>query len=501
MASRPKSSRSRFEDLRRGVANLAREFRRSKTGMTGLTILIILTFIAVFFPIIGDPEAIDNWTNLEYWQDNPKKAPPCWAASDAFRTIIITRNNTSPTGAELVAREWMTPDGRKVSSFALLFTVEKKPPTNINVEFRVSYKKTTRILILLERPDGQVVYLTKNPFEGRGTSVKDVFGVATTKFNGTVSKQLSSYVTKPKNVENFLRPWLESNGYKIGTAETSVLTKSGFDILFAKLTPNLFNQIEYLPGRYNLTIAFVSKDPDSSFEVKKIVLVGGCFGLAGSDKYGRDLLQGLLYGVKWALIIGLLASLASTLIGGVYGVVSGYAGGVVDEVMLRIAQVIYSIPVLPILILLFAIIKPSIWILIGLLVVFGWPGMAIVTRSMALQLKEETYVEAARAIGAGHFRLVFLYILPQILPYMFASIALSVPGAVITEASLSFLGLGDPTILTWGKILNEAQNAAATINGYWWWVLLPGIMITLVGTTFILIGQALDTILNPRLKR
>jgi len=486
------------EDRLKALKNLAREFYHSKTGMTGLVLLIVLVIIAVFFPYIGNSNDIENWDNLQYWEDYPKKTPPCWAAGNVFRTIIIDAEQGTQY---LHTRTFSLEDGRKVEVFSVVFDVTTKPPQNINLKFKAIYNGTTRIFMVLKRPDGEVINLTKNPFEGRGTSPRDVFGVSSTKFNGTLSKQLASYVTNPRTINRFIRPWIESLGIKVGSAQSSVLAQSGFDILFRKASPDMLDVKEYLTGTYNFTIAFVSKDPNMQVSLKRIVLVGGCYGIIGTDKFGRDLYQALLYGVKWALIIGLLASIISTLAGGIYGVVGGYAGGIVDEVMLRIAQVVYSIPVLPLLILLAAILRPSIWNLVGLLIVFGWPGIALVTRSMSLQLKEETYVEAVRAMGAGHLRIMFLYILPQILPYLFASIALSVPGAVLTEAGVSFLGLGDPTVITWGKILNEAQNAAATINGYWWWVIPPGIMITLVGMTFILIGQALDTILNPRLKR
>jgi peptide/nickel transport system permease protein len=136
-----------------------------------------------------------------------------------------------------------------------------------------------------------------------------------------------------------------------------------------------------------------------------------------------------------------------------------------------------------------------------LLVIFGWMGIARIARSMALQIKEQTYIEAAKALGAGNGRIIFKHILPQLLPYAFAVIALSVPGAVISEASLSFLGIGDPSAVTWGQILNAAQAQSATTKGYWWWVLPPGLGIAVVGLTFVLIGTALDKILNPRLRR
>ena len=484
----------------REVKRFLSEFKKSKTGVLGLVLLIALIFTALCFPLIGSEDAIENWSNLEYWQDYPKKRPPCWASKGSFETIVLTPE--SQEHSSITVRESMTSEGLKTVYFSVLFKVENEPPTNINLKFRVSYNSTTWVLISLSRPDGTEFYFTSSTLGGEnGTLIKKVFGVPSSKYSGFVSKQLSALVTKPRNVEAYLKPWLESLGFEIESTQISMLTQSGFDILFRKASPKMLTEREYLRGVYNLTIAFASKDPSFRAQVEKIVLVGGCYGLMGTDSYGRDLLQGVLYGVRWALVIGLLVSFASVVWGGVYGVVSGYAGGIVDEVMLRVAQIFYSIPVLPLLILLSAILKPSIWNLVFLLIIFGWPGTALVTRSMALQLKEETYVEAAKAIGAGHARIVAFYILPQVLPYLFASIALSVPGAVLTEAAVSFLGLTDPSVITWGRILNEAEAAAATINGYWWWVIPPGVMITVVGATFIFIGQALDAILNPRLKR
>ncbi|NOZ89322.1 MAG: ABC transporter permease [Crenarchaeota archaeon] len=258
-----------------------------------------------------------------------------------------------------------------------------------------------------------------------------------------------------------------------------------------------------LQGEYRWVMTFLAYGEGARFEFvpTRYVVVGGCYGLMGTDVYGHDLWQGLLYGVRWALIIGLATSFLSVMFGTLYGITGGYFGGMVDEVMLRVAQVIYSLPVLPILILLAALFKPSIWLIILALVAFSWPGIAFVTRAMALQIRQEPYVESAIALGARTLRVLLLYVMPQVLPYVFASIALSVPSAIIAEASLSFLGVGDPSILTWGKILYEAQNAQAALNGYWWWVVPPGLAIALVGLSFIFIGSALDRILNPRLRR
>jgi len=170
---------------------------------------------------------------------------------------------------------------------------------------------------------------------------------------------------------------------------------------------------------------------------------------------------------------------------------------------MRFQEFMASIPSLPILILMGAYFGGHIklWQIVVLLVLFGWVGIARVARSMALQIKEQTYVEAAKALGAGTGRIIFKHMVPQLLPYAFAQMALSVPSAVLSEASLSYLGLGDPTAVTWGQILHDAQVAGAAVNGYWWWVIPPGLAIALVGLTFVLIGTALDRVLNPRLKR
>ncbi len=473
-----------------------KEFRSSKTGLVGVSILILLVVIAVFFPYIGKPEDIENWSNFQYWEGYPKHAPPCWASKNAFRTISITSEHDEHLQVRRGKVGNLTFD-----SYSILINVKNRPPSDIVVKLHASYKDKSFVYISVKRPDGREVELTPNPFIERGASMTSVFGVPSYNFSGLLIKSLSSYIAKPVTLQKYLIPWLVKNNVSVSTGAIASLSRTGFDVLFRQLSPKIVTEKNYLTGPYNITIAIVSKDPDLNTSVERIVVVGGCYGWSGTDTYGRDLSQGILYGVRWALIIGLLASIVSVIFGGIYGVTGGYFGGYTDEIMLRGAQIVYSIPVLPLIILLAYIFKPSIWNLIVLLIVFGWPGVALVTRSMALQYKEEKYVEAARALGAGHLRIMFMYILPQVLPYLFATIALSVPGAVLTEAGVSFLGLGDPLVLTWGKILNQAQTAGATINGYWWWVIPPGLMITLVGMTFILIGQALDTILNPRLKR
>ncbi len=285
-------------------------------------------------------------------------------------------------------------------------------------------------------------------------------------------------------------------------------------VLFGSLTENgqlrtleqVISEPVALQGDYKFTI--VVKAPEnvkvdlSNFEV---AMVGRTFGLLGTDQYGRPIAVGLLWGgIRVAIAIGLAVSISSVVIGILIGVTSAYLGGWADEVIQRITEFFMTLPVLPMLILLSLYFGGRITLkqLVLILVLFGWMGTTKVARSMALQIKEQTYIEAARALGASTGRIVFRHIVPQLLPYAFASIALSVPGAILSEAGLSFLGLTSNNMITWGgQMLNAAQQNGATLNGYWWQVIPPGLAIAFVGLIFVLIGVSLDTVLNPKLKR
>jgi len=132
--------------------------------------------------------------------------------------------------------------------------------------------------------------------------------------------------------------------------------------------------------------------------------------------------------------------------------------------------------------------------------VFFWTGPVKTVYAMALSIREETYIEASRALGAGAGRLIFRHMVPLLIPYAFASMALSVPGAIVYESTVSLLGLGDATIVTWGQILHDAFTGGAVFGGLWWWVVPPGLMIALMGMTFAFIGFAMDRILHPKLR-
>ena len=240
---------------------------------------------------------------------------------------------------------------------------------------------------------------------------------------------------------------------------------------------------------------------ENSISDSNLIIGGKAFGLMGTDELRRDLAIGLIWGTPLALLIGISVAVGSVVMGLIYGVYAGFKGKMVDESMMRFNDVIYALPALPFLIILAVTISNSIFLMIGFLMIFGWVGIAKVSRSMALQIKIKGYVEASRMMGQKDSKIVFKHIIPQLLPYAFASIAISVPAAITTEAGLSFLGLGDPTFPTWGQILHDANQYGAAARGLWWWIVPPGLMIAITGLAFVFLGNALDAIVNPKLKR
>lgn len=223
---------------------------------------------------------------------------------------------------------------------------------------------------------------------------------------------------------------------------------------------------------------------------------GNSYGLLGTDDQGRDIFSQLVYGAQISLFVGIVSSVVSVVIGLFVGLVAGFVGGVVDEILMRITDALLVIPTLPLMIVLIAVLSPSIWNIILVIGVLGWMGFARTVRSQTLSLKERTFVEAARAAGGGTFHIIRYHIIPNVMSLVYVSLATSVPSAIVSEAALSWLGLFDPNIMSWGKMLHDAQNYIYL----WWWVIPPGLCIALVALSFILIGYAIDDILNPKLR-
>jgi peptide/nickel transport system permease protein len=262
----------------------------------------------------------------------------------------------------------------------------------------------------------------------------------------------------------------------------------------AVLSPLL---IEFDPSAFS-TDAFHKPSFSIHFHNWKITTSGH---LLGTDEVGRDVFAELMYGARISLLVGVLASAISVAIGGAIGILAGYYGRFVEEGLMRFTDIFLVIPQLPFMLLIAALAGPSLQNIIIVIGTLSWPGTARIVRSQVISLKERTFIERARAIGAGNAHIIRKHIMPNVIPLMFANTILIIAIAILTESTLAFLGLGDPLVISWGSMLHYAFVSLAMSNGAWWYFIPPGVCIALVVLGFTFLGYAMDEILNPKLRR
>jgi len=222
--------------------------------------------------------------------------------------------------------------------------------------------------------------------------------------------------------------------------------------------------------------------------------------LLGTDDAGKDVLSNFVYGSRVSLIVGFFASFISIFIGGLIGIVAGFYGGWTETILMRFTDIMLVIPDLPLAVVLVALTKPSLLNIIFVIGIIGWTGTARLVRSQTLSVKERKFVLRARAIGAGRPYIVRRHILPMVLPLMVANTVLVISLAILEESTLSFLGLSDPTVVSWGQMLNYAFTRGAMSAGAWWALVPPGFGIVWVVLGCTLLGHGMEQVLNPRLE-
>ena len=241
---------------------------------------------------------------------------------------------------------------------------------------------------------------------------------------------------------------------------------------------------------------------DAALDDATVHIAGNVYGIFGTDRYRRDIFLGWVWGARYGLYAGGLVALASIAFSTSYGMTSAYYGGWVDELMSRLQEIMMGIPTLPILIILLEFWQRSINVFVLIYALLMWRGAARVIRARGLQVAQDTYIEAAESLGSGSGRIIFKHMIPDILPYAIAQAALIVPVVIMAEAGMHILGLGDPAIVSWGTILNEANQAQAVMNYQesWFWILFPGVGMILIGFGFISTGMAIERIVNPEMQ-
>ncbi len=220
----------------------------------------------------------------------------------------------------------------------------------------------------------------------------------------------------------------------------------------------------------------------------------------GTDELGRDVFRATIEGARLSLLIGLVATAISIVVGATVGIAAGYRGGTLDGVLMRITDFFLVLPALPLIIVLAALFGQSTVVLVLVIGLTSWPSTARIVRSQVLSLRERRFITRIRSLGATDFWIVRYHILANVLPLIFANTVLVIAGSILAEATLAFLGLGDPVHVSWGTMLHFAFDSGATGRGAWWYVLPPGIGIVVVVLGFVLAGHTLDRILNPRLR-
>ncbi len=309
--------------------------------------------------------------------------------------------------------------------------------------------------------------------------------------------------------------WITPDGRTINAASYSVLQRDTYRIsqderlgriLRAKPLVGLFadpaNKETPTPlkGTYQIVVTANTFEPDVNVDVE-LVCHGTLYGLAGTDHLRRDLMVAMMWGMPIALSFGLLAALGTTVTTLVIAAIGTWYGGWVDELIQRITEINSVLPFLPILIMIGTFYSRSIWLILGATIVLGIFGLGIKNfRSIFLQIKESPYIEAARSYGASDGRIIIRYLTPRVIPMLVPQLVTLVPGYVFLEAALAVLGLGDPFLPTWGKVINDARAGGALFEGNYYWILEPAALLLVTGLAFALLGFALDRVFNPRLR-
>ncbi len=472
-------------------ANALRELLRSGPGLAGAILMSLLSVVALYVLLAFPPDFGESqWSNPVVWVDNPKAVPPVWinAVRGETRPPHHVFEGTEPHTVQM-ARSGPVHTWRFPLTYA-----SSHPPTFLAVTLTdVNYaERSPLVLISLKRPDGKQLRIFRHAVRGPREGESGPFQ----RYAQTPLRvQLSTDEATVTAVQEFVADefGLRLNGAQIGGRVDRILFGVPGDDSDEKFAP--------LTGDYEIIVQAALRAEGDSVGKVRFVVGGAVFGWMGTDSLGRDLARGLLFGLPVALLIGITAALLSTAIGTTLGIASGYLGGRADIMIQRISDIVANVPVLPLLIFMLFIIGPSLWIIIFILVAFGWPGLTIQIRSMVLHMRTNQLIEAIQSLGASRRRVMFRHILPQIAPYVLAQLIFAAPSAILAEAGLSFLGLGDPSIPTWGQILETGFRTGGIYVGYWWWIVPPGLCIVLTALTFMLLALGIEAIVNPRLRQ
>ena len=441
------------------IKNAFREIMLYPSAILGVFIILLFIAEAVYaVATIPYNEAIRLWRGgEEVWYQNPRFAPPAW-------TNLFSEKKLPESFAVKSLDGKITKTVTKgVGASSIEFTYD----------FDFSYDEFPQEMLLYLKS----TYTAKQPFLSIYLQTPDNRKVRISDFG--VSKTQTFRFSQEEKLKRRLK------GQAIMTGLFSIPDS---------------NPPVPLKGKYKLILNAVTFEDGADMEVE-FVFHGLVFGMAGTDHARRDLMIPLLWGAPIALSFGLIASLGTSILTMIIAALGAWYAGWIDELIQRITEVNLVLPFLNILIMIGTFYSRSIWVILGATILLSiFTGSIKGYRAIFMQLKESTYIEAARAYGASNGRIIFLYLIPRMIPLLIPGLVSAIPSFVFLEASLAVLGLGDPVLPTWGKIINDAWSNGALYKGMYYWILEPAVLLMFTGLGFAMLGFALDRIFNPRLR-
>jgi peptide/nickel transport system permease protein len=442
------------------LSQTLRELTRYPSAVFGLAIILTLVLVSVYTVIkIPYKEAIRLWRGgEEVWYKNPKYAAPEWTNLFRSKKLAVTFSLNSADGTA----------GKEVA--------QSGGVTTVNITFAFDYQYDTF-------PQEMALYL-KSEYSKKQPSVS----ISWVTPAGKVIQAANFSLAKAQT-------YRFSQDTKLARKLAGVDPQEGLFVL----DPTAENPAP-VRGTYELRISGLLFEETGNLDAE-FVLYGQVAGWAGTDHNRRDLGIALLWGIPIALAFGLLAALGTTVIGMIIAAFGVWYGGWIDELIQRITEVNSVLPFLPMLIMIGTFYSRSIWTILGGAIALSIFSLGIKQyRATFLQIKEASYVEAARSYGAGSIRIIFMYLVPRMIPLIIPALVVGIPTFVFLEAGLAVLGLGDPILPTWGKVINDAQSNGALYKGLYYWVLEPSVLLMVSGLAFAFLGFSLDRIFNPRLR-
>jgi len=430
------------------------------SAVAGVIVIFLLVIMAIYAMIsIPYSEAIRLWRGgEEVWYQNPKTAPPSWF------NIFYARKQ--PVSFSIKGGE---------GDFTKTVTVGEQGTSSVDFSYTWDFQADDYPQELIIYFDS--TYESKNPFVSIYLTTPDGTKIRIGDFG--VDEEMTYRFSQDEKLQKRLK--------------TDKVIQKLFSI------PDS-DPVTTLKGNYTLTINAVTFETGSTIDAE-FVNHGTVYGAFGTDIYRRDLTVPMLWGAPIALAFGLLAALGTSLLTMIISAVGAWYGGWIDALIQRITEINLVLPFLAILIMVGTFYSRSIWVILGVTVALSiFTGSIKTYRAIFMQVKESTYIEAAKAYGASNSRLIFNYMIPRIIPMLIPGLVSSVPSYVFLEASLAVLGLGDPVLPTWGKIINDAETNGALYKGQYYWILEPAILLMVTGLGFAMLGFALDRIFNPKLR-